>query len=127
MIAAARRLAILAALAVAPAADAEDLARGRELFAPCTACHAREPGRAGMAGPSLAGLKGRRIGGDPEFDYSPVLKQANASGATWDEERLIRFLADPEEMFPAMWMSSRPMPGEADHRALAAYVLQDTP
>ncbi len=109
------------------ASRADDRARGRELFGPCRSCHAREAGRDGMAGPSLADLNGRRVGGDAKFDYSDVFKRAFASGATWDEARLLAFLADGEEMFPGMWMSSRPMAREEDRRALAAYLLQAAP
>jgi cytochrome c len=125
-----RRAATVVAVWVAaliPAARADDLARGRELFAPCRSCHAREAGADGMAGPSLAGLNGRRVGGDERFDYSDVFRKAFASGATWDEARLMAFLADGEEMFPGMWMSARPLPRAEDRRALAAYLLQDGP
>ena len=76
-----------------------------------------------MPGPSLHALSGRRVGGAPKFDYSPVLKRAFGSGAVWDEARLLLFLADPEEMFPAMWMSSRPARSDADRKALAAWLL----
>ena len=43
----------------------------------------------------------------PQFDYSPVLRQAGAEGRRWDEAQLDSFLTDPEEMFPGMWMSIR--------------------
>ena len=75
-----------------------------------------------MAGPNLAGLVGRRIASDRTFDYSPVLRQAAASGSTWTRERLEQFLRDPEAMFPAMWMSSKPMPDAAARKALADFL-----
>lgn len=80
---------------------------GEEAFGSCRGCHAVEADAPSGAGPNLAGLAGRRLGGDPKFDYSPVLRAAFASGAVWDAERLDRFLADPEAMFPGMWMSAR--------------------
>jgi cytochrome c len=75
-----------------------------------------------MAGPNLGGLIGRRIGGDPGFDYSPVLKQAAAEHRVWTIEALERFLADPERMFPGMWMSLHPMADAAERDALARFL-----
>ena len=57
---------ILPALACSPA-RADDA--GRNLFEPCRACHALDPAMQGMAGPNLSGLLGRRVAGDPRFDY----------------------------------------------------------
>ena len=103
-------------------ARADDLARGRALFAPCRACHALDPTASTMAGPNLAGLIGRRIAGDAAFDYSPVLRQAGAQNRRWDRAMLEAFLADPEAMFPGMWMTGRRMPEAAERWALAAFL-----
>ncbi len=97
-------------------------AEGAQLFEPCQACHSLDPSAKGTAGPNLSGLIGRRIAGDRAFDYSPVLRQAGAGGALWTRERLDQFLRDPEAMFPAMWMSSRPMPDAAERNALADFL-----
>jgi cytochrome c len=96
--------------------------RGRALFEPCRACHALDPAARVMAGPNLGGLIGRRIGGDPGFDYSPVLKQAAAEHRVWTIEALERFLADPERMFSGMWMSLQPMADAAERDALARFL-----
>ena len=112
------RALLLLVVAATPAA-AED--RGAALFEPCRACHALDPAVTGTAGPNLAGLIGRRIGGDPGFDYSSVLRAASASGM-WSRDRLETFLADPEAMFPGMWMSSRGIPDPADRKALADFL-----
>jgi cytochrome c len=101
-------------------ASADD--RGQALFEPCRACHALDPAARVMAGPNLGGLIGRRIGGDPGFDYSPVLKQAAAENRVWTIEALERFLADPERMFPGMWMSLQPMADAAERDALARFL-----
>ena len=77
-----------------------------------------------MAGPNLAGLSGRRIGGDPGFDYSPVLRQAASENRVWTAETLNRFLADPEAMFPGLWMSGRPIEDADERRALTEFLLQ---
>jgi cytochrome c len=102
-------------------AAAED---GAALFAPCRACHSFDPAMKGMAGPNLARLIGRKVAGDPDFDYSPVLKQARAEGRMWTLEMLETFLADPEAMFPAMWMSAQGIRDAAAQKALARFIAE---
>jgi cytochrome c len=103
-------------------ASADD--RGRALFEPCRACHALDPAIRVMAGPNLAGLIGRRIGGDAGFDYSPVLKKAAAENRVWTTGLLDRFLADPEVMFPGLWMTARPMDDAAERNALVRFLAE---
>jgi cytochrome c len=112
-------------LAAGTSAAAQD--RGAALFEPCRACHALDPAAPAMAGPNLAGLIGRRLGGDAAFDYSPVLRAAFAraafaSGEIWSRPRLDAFLADPEAMFPGMWMSARGIDDPAARAALAGFL-----
>ncbi len=95
---------------------------GRMLFDPCRSCHALDAASKTMPGPNLADLIGRKIGGDPGFDYSPVLRAAAAQGQTWTRERLDRFLADPEAMFPGMWMTAQPMLDAAQRQALGDFL-----
>ena len=111
-------LAVLIAGMASPAL-AQD---GAALFAPCRACHSLDPAAKVMPGPNLAGLIGRKVAGDPTFDYSPVLRQARDAGRIWTPEALETFLADPEAMFPAMWMSAQGIRDAADRRALARFI-----
>ena len=83
-----RCLAALLALPVLAAAPAAAEENGERLFAPCRACHSLDPEVRGLPGPNLAGLIGRAIGGDPAFDYSPVLRKARDEGMHWDALRL---------------------------------------
>ncbi len=106
---------LLTLLAGGAAADAT-------LFEPCRACHALGPAARIMPGPNLAGLIGRKVAGDPQFDYSPVLRQAREDGRVWTLEMLEAFLADPEAMFPAMWMSAQGIRDAADRKALARFI-----
>lgn len=110
---------LLALLLAAPAA-AQD---GRALFeARCASCHAVAADAPPMAGPSLRGLFGRAVGGDPAFDYSPALEAARRAGHRWDMARLLRFLDDPEEMYPGLWMGGNGLPAEAERGALAGWL-----
>jgi len=115
-----RFLACLLLLLLFPvAAFADD---GENLFTPCRACHSLDPADQGLPGPNLAGLIGRKVGGDEAFDYSPVLRKARDDGLRWDAERLGRFLADPAEMFPGLWMSIRGVEDAADRSALVRFL-----
>jgi cytochrome c2 len=111
---------LLAALLLATPALAQD---GRALFEQrCASCHAIARGAPPMAGPNLAGLGGRRVGGDPGFDYSPALVEAGKAGDAWDGDRLVRFLADPEEMYPGLWMGANGLRSAAERQAVAEFL-----
>jgi cytochrome c len=114
-----KSLACLLLLLLPVAALAED---GSKLFTPCRACHSLDPADQGLPGPNLAGLIGRKVGGNEAFDYSPVLRKARDDGLRWDAERLNRFLADPAEMFPGLWMSIRGVEDAADRAALVRFL-----
>ena len=114
-----RSLAILLLVLIPVSASAED---GAKLFTPCRACHSLDPADQGLPGPNLSSLIGRKVGGDAAFDYSPVLRKANGEGQRWDAERLDRFLADPAEMFPGLWMSIRGVEDAADRAALVRFL-----
>jgi cytochrome c len=102
------------------AASAEEY--GARLFTPCRACHSLDPTERGLPGPNLGGVVGRAVGGDAGFDYSPVLRKARDDGLRWDVARLERFLADPAEMFPGLWMSMRGIEDAAERKALARFL-----
>lgn len=101
------------------AAAAED---GAALFEPCRACHSLDPAAKVMAGPNLSRLIGRKVAGDPNFDYSPVLRQAREEGRVWSRDTLDKFIADPEAMFPGTWMSRVPLANPADRQALVRFI-----
>ncbi len=77
-----------------------DAAKGEKLFKGflrCSACHSLEPGVV-KAGPTLAGLFGRRAGSNEEFEkYSEAMV---SSGVIWNEDTLGEFLADPQKFIP---------------------------
>ena len=85
-------VALLAAGALqAGAAAAADLAKGREQFKKCEACHSLEPGVTKI-GPHLAGLFGRKAAAVDGFAYSTAMKN---SGIVWDEQTLDPYIAAP--------------------------------
>lgn len=95
---------------------------GARAFTPCRACHSLDAAERGLPGPNLSALIGRTVAGDPEFDYSPVLRKARDDGLRWDEKRLETFLADPAAMFPGLWMSIRGVEDAAERQALVRFL-----
>jgi cytochrome c len=110
--------ALALALVCAGPAAAQD---GRAVFeARCASCHALSEAAPPGPGPQLAKLAGRRLGGDPRFDYSPSLR--GAEGA-WTADLLARFLDDPEEMFPGLWMGANGLRDGAERRAVVDFLI----
>jgi cytochrome c len=112
--------AVLLLLSLPAAALAEE--DGARVFTSCRACHSLDPAERGLPGPNLSGLIGRTVAGDPEFDYSPVLRKARDEGLRWDAKRLDTFLADPAAMFPGLWMSIRGIEDASERQALVRFL-----
>jgi nitrite reductase (NO-forming) len=81
-----------------------DPAAGKLVFRKCQVCHSLEPGKE-VLGPSLAGIIGRKSGAEPNYAYSPAMKDANL---TWDAKTLNAYLDDPQKIVPGNKM---PFPG----------------
>jgi cytochrome c len=97
-----------------------DAARGKAVFEKrCTGCHAVEADR---DGPRMAGVYGRKAGSVAGFNYSAALK---ASGVTWDDATLERWLSDTDEMLPGNNMEFR-VPKAQERKDLVAW-LKVTP
>jgi len=104
--------------------DADAVAKGKQVVdtVGCRACHALSPDAGQKPGPQLVGLIGRKVAGDPAFDYSPVLRAARDKGEVWSKERLDLFLSDPEALYAGTWMGSPPI-RDAKQRADLLCVL----
>lgn len=111
-------LAFVAPLWAAPPAG--DLARGEQIYMRCMGCHSLEVDR---TGPRHCGLLGRPAGSVPGFEYSEAMV---ASGITWDEETLDRFLADPTGVVPGTKMTFAGVPDPGERRALVAWLAVAT-
>jgi len=98
---------VAAAAAGAPAA-----------FAQCASCHSAEPGKHGI-GPSLAGIYGTKAGEIAGYPFSSALK---ASGLTWDEPTLDKWLAGPMQMVPGTKMTYPGLPDSAKRKELIAWL-----
>lgn len=114
------RALVLALVGAATASARADNA-GKALFAPCRACHSLDPA-AELPGPNLVDLIGRKVGGDPAFDYSPALRSAAAEGQVWTPARLDAFLADPEAAYLGLWISMRGIADPIERAALTRFL-----
>jgi nitrite reductase (NO-forming) len=110
----------LAQQAAARAPDGEhgDAAAGRQVFRKCQACHSLENGK-NLVGPSLAGIIGKKSGGDANFNYSPAIKQA---GITWTPQALGQYLADPQKTVPGNRMPFPGLKSENDREDVIAFL-----
>jgi cytochrome c2 len=113
------RLAALVGLglaAVAGAAQAQDAAKGAEVYQDrCGSCHVLN----GIGqGPSLAGVVGRKAASIPGFNYSDAMR---ASGLTWTPANLDRFVSGPTKFVPGTAMRAI-VPDPVDRRDLIAYL-----
>ena len=75
-----RLLFVLLLLPVLLPADAAAEEAAAQAFMPCRACHSLNPAERGLPGPNLAGVIGRAVGGNDDFNYSPVLRKARDEG-----------------------------------------------
>lgn len=60
----------------------------------CRTCHTVKDGD-NRLGPNLHKIIGRKAGSLPDYAYSSAMKDA---GFTWDQDKLARFIANPEEV-----------------------------
>lgn len=116
--------ALIAAGAACGAPPPSDLGRGEILYRQCFACHALDPGANTPAGPTLAGIVGRRIAAEPEFNYSPALRRLAAEQRKWSPDLLDQFLRDPDLVAPGTEMGFAGLDSERDRTALIAWLAQ---
>lgn len=114
---------LLSAVALAaPGRIAGDPKRGEIAYQKCYSCHAVEPGRNDLTGPSLNAIVGRRVAAAPGFRYSPALVALARTRARWDRGLLDRFIADPETVAPGTEMSFTGMRNPSERADLIAYL-----
>jgi cytochrome c len=75
-----------------------DPVRGKALYQACSACHSVDEND---LGPKHRGVFGRRAASVADYSYSAALK---ASGLTWDEFTLDRWLTNPSQLVPGTKM-----------------------
>ncbi len=94
---------------------------GAEVFRACVACHTLRADATGRAGPTLAGIFGRKIASLPGYRYSEALKRLDI---VWTPETVAKLF----EVGPATYTPGTKMPeqtiGSADDRAALVKFLE---
>ncbi len=111
-------ISILALLAVAAPAAAQNSANGKALYAQCAACHSLDADN-NTLGPNLKGVVGRQAAAVDAFFYSPPMRRATV---TWTKETLDAFLTDPQGVVPGTKMPFAGIASATDRADLIAYL-----
>jgi cytochrome c len=97
---------------------------GAELFRACVACHTLSEKDAQRAGPTLAGLYGRRIASLPGYRFSDALKGMDI---VWRPETVSKlFELGPNAYTPGTKMPEQRIGSAADRKALTDFLARAT-
>ena len=98
--------------------------RGAEVFRACVACHTLGSDQANRAGPTLAGVFGRRIATLPGYDFSDALKRLDI---VWTPETVSKlFEIGPSAYTPGTKMPEQRIGSEQDRTALVQFLARAT-
>lgn len=108
---------------VSAKADAETAVSSTppKAFAQCGACHSVEADR-NIIGPSLASVYGAKAGHVGDFAYSKAMREAGASGLTWNDATLNSYLENPRAVVPGTSMSYAGMRNPQKRAEIIAYL-----
>lgn len=97
---------------------------GAVVFRACVACHTLKADEGPRAGPTLAGLFGRRIATLPGYNFSPALKQLDI---VWTPQTVAKlFELGPATFTPGTKMPEQTIGSPADRDALVAFLQKAT-
>ncbi|WP_126400858.1 c-type cytochrome [Blastochloris tepida] len=102
-------------------AQAQDAAKGEQIFKQCLVCHSIGPGAKNKVGPVLNGLFGRKSGTIEGFNYSEANKN---SGITWNEDVFRVYIKDPKAKIPGTKMIFAGVKDEQQISDLIAFIKQ---
>jgi cytochrome c len=98
--------------------------RGAEIFRACVACHTLGADQANRAGPTLAGIFGRRIATLPGYNFSEALKRLDI---VWTPQTVSRlFEVGPLAYTPGTKMPEQRIGSEQDRAALVQFLERAT-
>jgi cytochrome c len=97
---------------------------GAEVFRACVACHTLKADAGPRAGPTLAGLFGRRIASLPSYNFSPALKKLDI---VWTPETVAKlFEVGPASYTPGTKMPEQRIGSPDDRKALVDFLEKAT-
>jgi cytochrome c len=97
---------------------------GAEIYRACVACHTLSPDEGNRAGPTLAGIFGRRIATLPGYNFSDALKKLDI---VWTPETVAKlFEVGPAEYTPGTKMPEQRIGSAGDRKALMDFLAKAT-
>ena len=97
---------------------------GAEVFRACVACHTLSPDEGNRAGPTLAGIFGRRIASLPGYNFSDALKKLDI---VWTPETVAKlFEIGPMAYTPGTKMPEQRIGSAEDRKALTDFLAKAT-
>jgi cytochrome c len=117
-------IAIVALASSAGAAVAGDVAAGEKVFKRCMPCHGIGETAKNGVGPAQNGLKGRKSGTVPGYNYSDANKN---SGIVWDEQTFKEYIKDPKAKIPGTKMVFPGIKDEKEAEDLWSFLVQFGP
>ena len=98
--------------------------RGAEVFRACVACHTLSPDDGNRAGPTLAGIFGRKIATLPGYNFSEPLKKLDI---VWTPETVAKlFEVGPMTYTPGTKMPEQKIGSAEDRAALVEFLKRAT-
>jgi cytochrome c len=114
-------LIVIAAMAAASGALAQDATAGKASFNKCLACHAIGEGAKNKVGPELNGIDGLKSGTAEGYSYSDANKN---SGITWNKDQFLDYIKDPKAKIPGTKMVFAGIKNEKEANDLWAFLAQ---
>ena len=97
---------------------------GAEVFRACVACHTLSPDEGNRAGPTLAGIYGRKIATLPGYNFSEALKKLDI---VWSKETVAKlFEIGPAAYTPGTKMPEQQIGSPEDRDALVRFLEKAT-
>jgi cytochrome c len=108
--------------ALPQASQGTEDASGQQAFNnACRTCHVTREGD-NRLGPNLYKIIGRKAGSLPDYNYSSAMKEA---GFVWDEEKLDRFIENPDQVVSGNSMKPYSgVPSSDERRKIIAFLAQ---
>jgi cytochrome c len=98
--------------------------RGAEVYRACIACHTLSPDEGNRAGPTLAGIFGRKIATLPGYNFSEPLKKLDI---VWTPETVSKlFEIGPAAYTPGTKMPEQTIGSADDRKALVEFLRRAT-
>lgn len=97
---------------------------GAQVYRACVACHTLSPDEGNRAGPTLAGIFGRKIATLPGYNFSDALKQLDI---VWTPETVAKlFEVGPAQYTPGTKMPEQRITSAEDRQALVRFLEKAT-